>query len=86
MTNCQVVREMLSELLNGEVLMISEKEYLETINGYLSYHARTAGLIRRELLPIVILASDYYDEVGRKLIDLEAVNSFLISVLNPALK
>lgn len=77
---------MLRILLKSEVSIISEKEYLKAINEYLNYLAKVAKSIRRELLLIAILASNYYDNVRRKLIDLKAIIFFLISVLNANIK
>lgn len=84
--NPQVIREILRVLLNGEAPVISEKEYLEAMNGHSSYLIKAAELIRRELLLIAILASNYYDNVGRKLIDLKAVIFFLMPILNANVK
>ena len=77
---------MLRILLNGEASIINKKEHLEAINEYLSYLIRAAKLIRRELLSITILISNYYDNAGRKLIDLKAIISFLIPILNANIK
>ena len=77
---------MLRILLDNEVLIINEKKYLEVINEYLSYLIKATKLIRRELLLIIILISNYYDNIRRKLIDLKAIIFFFIFILNTNIK
>ena len=77
---------MLKILSDGEILIISEKKYLKAINKYLNYLIRIAKSIRRELLLIAMLASNFYNDINRKLIELKIVISFFILIFNNNIK
>ena len=81
-----MIREILRILSNDEILIISEKKHLKVINKYLNYLIKVAKSIRREFLLIAILASNFYNDINRKLIELKIVISFFISILNNNIK
>ena len=77
---------MLRILSNDEISIISEKKHLKVINEHSNYLVKAAESIRRKLLSIAVLASNFYDDTDRKLTELKAVISFLISILNDNIK
>ena len=81
-----MIREILKILSDDEILIISEKKYLKVINKYLNYLIRIAKSIKRELLLIAMLASNFYNDINRKLIELKIVISFFILIFNNNIK
>ena len=50
---------------DGKVPVIAQRKHDDIINGHVEHLAKSAEAMRRELMPLAILASNYVDEARK---------------------
>ena len=82
-TSNDIARTLLRILPTGKPPIVPERAHQDAIDDHTELLARSGEMIRRELLPLVILASNYVDQARRAHADLEVLLDFIIPVLKP---
>ena len=82
-TSNDIARTLLRLLPTGKPPTVPERAHQDAIDGHTELLARSGEMIRRELLPLVILASNYVDQARRAHADLEVLLDVIIPVLKP---
>lgn len=81
-TKNEIARTLLRILPTGKPPTVPERAHQDAIDGHTELLGRSGEMIRRELLPLAILASNYVDQARRAHADLEV----LLDVILPVLK
>ena len=82
-TSNDIARTLLRILPTGKPPTVPERAHQDAIDGHTELLARSGEMIRRELLPLAILASNYVDQARRVHADLQIILDFIIPVLKP---
>ena len=77
-----MVEDLLRILLEGVPPTISKRDYDAAIEGHTSSLVQSAEVIRRELMPLTILTSNYTNEARKAYVNLQTLIAILVTFLD----